>query len=64
MLAPGVTLRERARVSRSVIDAATYIGRSAIVEGAVVGRSCDIRTHARLHEGVAIGDEVTLGDQS
>ena len=27
--APGVTLRERARVSRSVIDASRYIGRSA-----------------------------------
>ena len=35
----------------------THIGRSALVEGAIVGRSCDLRTHARLHEGVAIGDE-------
>src|SRR5438874_4467160 len=64
VLAPGVTLRENARVTRSIIDAGTYVGRAAIVEGAVVGRSCDIRTHARLHEGVAIGDEVILGDQS
>src|SRR4029079_9039665 len=64
VLAPGVTLRENARVTRSIIDAGTYIGRAAIVEGAVVGRNCDIRTHARLHEGVAIGDEVIVGDQS
>src|SRR5436190_15345361 len=64
VLAPGVTLRENARVTRSIIDAGTYVGRAAIVEGAVVGRSCDIRTHARLHEGVAIGDEVIVGDQS
>jgi mannose-1-phosphate guanylyltransferase/phosphomannomutase len=64
VLAPGVTLRENARVTRSIIDAGTYIGRAAIIEGAVVGRSCDIRTHARLHEGVAIGDEVIVGDQS
>jgi mannose-1-phosphate guanylyltransferase/phosphomannomutase len=64
VLAPGVTLRENARVTRSIIDAGTYIGRAAIIEGAVVGRSCDIRTHARLHEGVAIGDEVIIGDQS
>jgi mannose-1-phosphate guanylyltransferase/phosphomannomutase len=49
---------------RSVIDAATYIGRSAIVEGAIVGRSCDVRPHVRLHEGAAIGDEVVLGAQS
>ena len=64
VLGSGVTLREHARVSHSVIDLGTYIGRAAIVEGAIVGRSCDIRTHARLHEGVAIGDHVILGDQS
>ena len=64
VLGPGTTLRERARVSRSVIDASTYVGRSAVVEGAVVGRNCDIKAHARVHEGVAIGDQVTLGDQS
>jgi mannose-1-phosphate guanylyltransferase/phosphomannomutase len=64
VLGPGTTLRERSRVSRSVIDASTYIGRSAVVEGAVVGRNCDVKAHARVHEGVAIGDQVTLGDQS
>src|SRR5215831_6468861 len=64
VLGPGTTLRERARVSRSVIDASCYIGRSAVVEGAILGRNCDVRSHARVHEGVAIGDQVTLGDQS
>jgi mannose-1-phosphate guanylyltransferase/phosphomannomutase len=64
VLGPGTTLRERGRVSRSVIDASCYIGRSASVEGAIIGRGCDVRAHARVHEGVAIGDSVTLGDQS
>ncbi len=64
VLASGVTLRERARVSRCVIDAGTYIGRSALVEGAILGRNCDVRSHVRVHEGVAIGDQVTLGEQS
>jgi mannose-1-phosphate guanylyltransferase/phosphomannomutase len=64
VLGPGTTLRERSRVSRSVIDASSYVGRSAVVEGAIVGRNCDIKAHARVHEGVAIGDQVTLGDQS
>ena len=64
VLAASVTLRERARTTRSVIDASTHIGRSALVEGAIIGRSCDIRSHVRIHEGVAIGDEVTLGAQS
>jgi mannose-1-phosphate guanylyltransferase/phosphomannomutase len=64
VLATSVTLRERAHTSRSIIDASTSIGRSAVVEGAVVGRSCDLRAHVRVHEGVAIGDEVTVGAES
>ena len=64
VLGSSVTLLERARTERAVIDAATHIGRSARIEGAVVGRACDIRAHAHVHEGAAIGDEVTLGAQS
>jgi mannose-1-phosphate guanylyltransferase/phosphomannomutase len=64
VLGTGVTLRERARTARSVIDASTHIGRGALVEGAIVGRSCDIRAHAQLQDGVALGDEVTIGAES
>src|SRR5581483_8618025 len=64
VLSTSVTLRERARTTRSIIDASTYLGRSALVEGAIVGRSCDLRAHVRVHEGVAIGDEVTIGAES
>jgi mannose-1-phosphate guanylyltransferase / phosphomannomutase len=64
VLGSGVTLRDAARVARSIIDIGTYLGRSALVEGAIVGRSCDLREHVRLHEGVAIGDEVRIGAES
>ena len=64
VLSASVTLRERARTVRSVIDASTHVGRSALVEGAIVGRNCDIRSHVRIQEGAAIGDEVVLGAQS
>jgi mannose-1-phosphate guanylyltransferase/phosphomannomutase len=64
VLGASVTLRERARTVRSVIDASTHIGRSALIEGAIVGRSCDIRSHARVQEGVAVGDEATIGAQA
>jgi mannose-1-phosphate guanylyltransferase/phosphomannomutase len=47
-----------------VIDASTHIGRSALIEGSIIGRSCDIRAHVRVHEGVAIGDEVSVGSES
>jgi len=64
VLSSSVTLREQARTVRSVVDASTYIGRNALIEGAVVGRSCDVRTGARLHQGVAIGDQCTIGEQA
>jgi mannose-1-phosphate guanylyltransferase / phosphomannomutase len=64
VLSNSVTLRERTRTTRSVIDASTHIGRSSLIEGAVIGRSCDIRAHVRIHEGVAIGDEVTIGSET
>src|SRR5207245_9824238 len=64
VLSNSVTLRERTRTTRSVIDASTHIGRSSLIEGAIIGRSCDIRAHVRLHEGVAIGDEVTIGSET
>jgi mannose-1-phosphate guanylyltransferase / phosphomannomutase len=64
VLSNSVTLRERTRVVRSVIDAGTHIGRASLVEGAILGRSCDLRSHVHVHEGVAIGDEVTIGAES
>ena len=64
VLCASVTARERARISRSIVDTSTYIGRSTVVEGAIIGRSCDLRSHVRVHQGVAIGDEVTVGAES
>jgi len=64
VLASSVTVRERTRVVRSMIDSSTYIGRSSEIEGAIIGRGCDLRAHVRVHEGVAIGDEVTIGAES
>ncbi len=64
VLGSSVTVRESASVTRSVIDASTYVGRSATIEGAILGRSCDVRSHVRVHEGAAIGDECTLGDST
>jgi mannose-1-phosphate guanylyltransferase/phosphomannomutase len=64
VLSTSVTVRERARTVRAIVDASTYIGRSTVVEGAIVGRACDLRSHVRVHEGVAIGDEVSIGSES
>ncbi|HEX3454269.1 MAG TPA: NDP-sugar synthase, partial [Gaiellaceae bacterium] len=64
VLSSSVTVRERGRVLRSIVDTSSYIGRSTEVVGAIVGRTCDLRAHVRVHEGVAIGDEVTIGAES
>jgi len=64
VLSNGVTLREHARTLRCVVDAGTHVGRSSLIEGAIVGRSCDVRDHVRIHEGAAVGDEVTIGSES
>jgi len=64
VLSSSVTLRDRARIVASVVDSSTHIGRSALIENAIVGRNCDIRSHVRIHEEVAIGDEVMIGEES
>ena len=64
VLSRGVIVREGTRVVRSVVDAGTYLGRSSVVEGAIIGRGCDVRDHVRIHEGVAIGDQVTIGPEA
>jgi mannose-1-phosphate guanylyltransferase/phosphomannomutase len=64
VLSTSVTLLEGARTARSVVDAGTHFGRSALIEGAILGRTCDVRAHVHVHEGVAIGDQVTVGEQS
>jgi mannose-1-phosphate guanylyltransferase/phosphomannomutase len=64
VLSRGVIVREGARIERAVVDAGTYLGRSSVVEGAIIGRGCDVRDHVRVHEGVAIGDQVTIGPEA
>ena len=64
VLGSSVTVREGASVTRSVIDVSTYLGRSSTVEGATLGRSAELRAHAHVREGAAIGDECTIGQES
>ena len=64
VLASSVTVREGAIVARSTVDASSHIASGARVEGAVVGRSCFLQARARVHQGAALGDEVTLGPDS
>ncbi|MGI9658486.1 MAG: hypothetical protein ACR2OD_06215, partial [Gaiellaceae bacterium] len=61
VLSSSVTVRDGAVVARSIVDASSHLAPGVRVEGAIVGRSCFLQARARVHEGAALGDEVTLG---
>ncbi len=62
VLGSNVRVRGDVDLERVVIHDNAYIGEGARLRGAVVGRSCDIRGHARLEEGVVLGDECFVGE--
>ncbi len=51
-------------ITRSVLDSGDYVGRSARIEGSILGRRVDVRAHAVLHDGVAVGDECSIGEEA
>src|SRR5436190_2033813 len=63
VLGTGVTVREQARTSRSIVDSSTYVRRSAVIEGAILGRGCDVGSHVLVQEGAAIGTALGRGDR-
>jgi mannose-1-phosphate guanylyltransferase/phosphomannomutase len=52
---------ERAEVRRSVIGENSYLGPAVRVEGAVLGRSCDLRIGARIEPGAVVGEGCLIG---
>jgi mannose-1-phosphate guanylyltransferase / phosphomannomutase len=52
---------ERGEVQRSVIGENAYLGPSVRVEGAVLGRSCDLRTGVRCEPGSVVGEGCLIG---
>jgi mannose-1-phosphate guanylyltransferase / phosphomannomutase len=64
VLGNNVVVKEGAATTRCIIDAGSYIGRSTRVEGAIVGKGVDLRNHAVLNEGVAVGDECSIGAEA
>lgn len=64
VLGSNVRVRGDVDLERVVIHDNAYLGERARLRGAIVGRSCDIRSSARLEEGVVLGDECFIGDNS
>jgi mannose-1-phosphate guanylyltransferase/phosphomannomutase len=51
----------RVELQRSVIGENSYLGPSVRVEGAVLGRSCDLRVGARVEPGAVVGEGCLVG---
>ncbi len=60
-LGANTRVAERAEMRRSVIGENSYIGPAAHVEGAVLGRSCDLRVGARIEPGAVLGEGCLVG---
>src|SRR3954468_5232204 len=64
VLGADVVVKADAHLERTVVHDHCYIGQSARLRGAVIGRANDIRDHARIEEGVVIGDECFVGNHA
>ena len=64
VLGNNVVVKDGATTHRSVIDSGGYIGPGARIEGAVLGKRVDVRAHALINPGAAIGDECSIGAEA
>ena len=64
VLAPNVSVGAEASVARSTVAEGTSIGEEAELDGALVGRVCNIGNRARLLDGSALGDVVNVGKEA
>ena len=62
VIAAGVSIAADASVVRSTVAEGSAIGERAELDGALIGRSCNIGVNVRLLEGSAIGDSVEVGE--
>jgi mannose-1-phosphate guanylyltransferase/phosphomannomutase len=64
VLGTDVVVKADASLERTVCHDHVFIGRGARVRGTTIGRSADLRSHARLEEGVVVGDECFIGEHA
>jgi mannose-1-phosphate guanylyltransferase / phosphomannomutase len=60
-LGANVRMAERAQVRHSVVGENAYLGPAVLVEGSVLGRSCDLRHGARCEPGSVVGEGCLIG---
>lgn len=61
---PNAVVKEGAHVTGSVLDHGCYVGRSARIDRAILGRGADIHARAQVLEGAVVGDEARVGAEA
>jgi len=64
VIGDNVVLDKEASIKRSVIWNNAYIGKSAAIRGAVIGRGVTIKPGANILEGAAVGDNSLINERS
>ena len=64
VLGTDVVVKADASLERTVCHDHVYVGRGAALRGATIGRSADLRAHARIEEGVVVGDDCFVGEHA
>jgi len=64
VLGANVRVRANADLERVVVHDNSYLGEGVRLRGAVIGRSCDLRSGVRGEEGVVLGDECFVGEHA
>jgi mannose-1-phosphate guanylyltransferase/phosphomannomutase len=64
VLGANVMVRSDAYLERAVVHDNAYLSQGVRLRGSVVGRSCDLRAHARCEEGVVLGDNCFVGEHA
>ncbi len=64
VLGTDVVVKSDAFVERAVCHDHVFVGPGVRLRGCVIGRSTDIRGHARIEENVVVGDECFVGEQA
>ena len=64
VLGTDVVVKPDAFLERAVCHDHVYAGPSTSLRGCVIGRSTDLRGHARVEEGVVVGDECFVGERA
>ena len=64
VLGSNVVVKEGSFLHRSIIYDNAYIGPSSHLRGCVIGKNCDLKSNVRVEEGVVIGGDCMLGENS